>query len=170
LYTKSYPYVGPPEDSVKPDAIVTYSFEKRVSRYEEGCFRGTFCFSTSQTYTPVNARPREIGCRAFRILGVFFAGAYADFSGRSASAECDEIRNHTRSRGRVGRPLSHTAAALPIARCQPETGRPIARAAARRSVRLVGSLPGIHADTPRGQRARERHGIPRSHGGVPLQH
>jgi hypothetical protein len=46
----------------------------RACCYEEGCFRGARFFSTERNPTPVNARRREIGCRAFCVLCQFWQG------------------------------------------------------------------------------------------------
>jgi len=55
-------------------AAITYGFQKREYCYEEGRVRGARLLSTERIAKPVNARRREIGCRAFCVLGVIPQG------------------------------------------------------------------------------------------------
>jgi hypothetical protein len=67
---------GTERDSNSPTAAVStdYGIRKREYCYEEGTARGADLFSAERNHTPVNARHREIGRRAFRVLGQFWQG------------------------------------------------------------------------------------------------
>ena len=69
-------------------AAGTCDIRQREYGYEQGCVRGALSFSTNLTDTPVNARRREIGCRAFRVFGLYPKGFRR--SARSRKTLCFE--------------------------------------------------------------------------------